>query len=79
MKLKDSQSITEKFLFHGTSKTKPKQIYESDEGFDMRFSNGGTWGQAVYFAVNASYSHKFRYENIKKNTYKMFYARVMTG
>ena len=34
----------EKFLYHGTTITDPKQIYEGKEGFDMRFSKGGLWG-----------------------------------
>ena len=40
----------EKFLYHGTGNTPPDMIYKSEEGFDMRFSNQGMWGQAVYFA-----------------------------
>ena len=32
-------------------------IYGQEEGFDKNFGNGGMWGNAVYFAVNASYSH----------------------
>lgn len=31
-------------LYHGTRATDPKQIYDSSEGFDLRFSNGGMWG-----------------------------------
>ena len=32
------------FLYHGTSLTKPMMIYNSEEGFDMRFSRDGFWG-----------------------------------
>lgn len=59
-------SLTEKYggiapnkhmLWHGTSKTDPKLICQSEEGFDMRYANAGMWGHGNYFAVNASYSN----------------------
>lgn len=48
-------------LWHGTGTTAPKVIYE--EGFDTRFSaRDGKWGEATYFAKNASYSDgSYRY------------------
>jgi hypothetical protein len=46
-------------LFHGTRSCNPYEIIESEEGFDMRFSNEGLWGKGVYFAENASYSHNY--------------------
>ena len=50
-------------LYHGTRHTDPRNIYEGKEGFDMRFSTpGGMWGQANYFAVNASYSDNYHHE-----------------
>ena len=48
-----------KELFHGTSNTNPELLYNSEEGFDMRFSPGGMWGRANYFAVNSSYSNGY--------------------
>ena len=48
-------------LFHGTSDNDQQQIYDSEEGFDMQFSASGMWGQANYFAVNASYSNSYAY------------------
>jgi hypothetical protein len=48
-------------LYHGTSNTPPNLIYTSEEGFDMRFSPGGMWGRANYFAVNSSYSNSYAY------------------
>lgn len=53
-----------KFLYHGTSKTKPSEIYMSEEGFDMRFSNEGMWGRAVYFAQNSLYSNNYCFTTI---------------
>jgi len=48
-------------LFHGTSSTDPQMIYQGEDGFDMRFSRSGMWGQGIYFAVNASYSTNYSY------------------
>lgn len=45
-------------LFHGTSKTAPELIYQSEEGFNLNYSNVGMWGKANYFAFNSSYSNK---------------------
>ena len=53
-----------KLLFHGTSKTDPKEIYESDEGLDIRFSKFGMYGQGIYFADNSRYSHKYAYKKV---------------
>ncbi len=48
-------------LFHGTSNTSPEIIYQSEEGFDIRYSREGLWGNAVYLAVNSSYSDTYCY------------------
>jgi hypothetical protein len=64
-------------LYHGTRATKPDLIYSSTEGFDMRYSPGGMWGIANYFAVNASYSDSYHHPN--NGMKQMFYARVMIG
>ena len=64
-------------LYHGTRLTDPQSIYAGKEGFDMRFSPGGMWGQANYFAVNASYSDAYHHPS--NGAKQMFYARVMIG
>ncbi len=64
-------------LYHGTRGTKPAMVYNSKEGFDMRYSHGGTWGFANYFAVNASYSDKYHHPHNEMR--QMFYAQVMIG
>ena len=56
--IKDVQT---KLLFHGTSGTDPKLVYDSEEGLDMRFSNDGMWGRGIYFAVNSSYSNSYAF------------------
>jgi hypothetical protein len=48
-------------MYHGTSNTPPATIYKSEEGFDMRYSNAGSWGYANYFAKNSAYSHNLAY------------------
>ena len=65
-------------LFHGTRNTPPEQIYTSEEGFDMRFSPGGMWGRANYFAFKSFYSNA--YAHPLPNGYKqMFQAKVIIG
>jgi hypothetical protein len=53
-------------------------IYDGEEGFDMRFSASGMWGQGVYFAVNASYSNGYAFTTTT-GTKQMFYAKVQVG
>ena len=75
---KNGGQANEMELFHGTSNNDPQQIYDSEEGFDMRFSASGMWGQANYFAVNASYSNNYAYR-LKNGQKQMFLAKVLTG
>eukprot|EP00347_Sterkiella_histriomuscorum_P006231 403353563 len=65
-------------LYHGTRGTAPKSIYDSEEGFNMLFSSGGMWGQAIYFAQNSSYSDGYKYA-VSQTTFQMFFARVLVG
>ena len=65
-------------LFHGTRNTNPKEIYDSEEGFDMRFCTSGMWGLANYFAVNASYSHSYAHKNLNGQL-EMFLVKVLEG
>ena len=70
--------VNEKNLFHGTRNNPPKEIYGSEEGFDMRFSASGMWGQANYFAVNASYSDNYSY-SVPNGNRQIFLVYVLTG
>ena len=54
-------------------------IYNGDEGFDSKFSTGGMWGRAVYFAVDSSYSDKNYKFKLPNGQFQMFYARVIVG
>lgn len=44
---KIGNSVNEMELFHGTKNTQPRIIYNGEDGFDMRFSNAGMWGQGT--------------------------------
>ena len=75
---KGSQSSTEKELFHGTSSNPPKCIYESEEGFDMRYSREGLWGLGNYFAENANYASCFAYNQFNE-VLQLFLVKVLVG
>ena len=76
-RMQEKNAVNEKFLFHGTRGEPAEKICRSEEGFDMRFSREGMWGQANYFAVKASYSHGFAHNGA--NGYEMILAKVLTG
>ena len=79
MKEKNNGIINEKELFHGTRGTSPEKIYaDEEEGFDMRFSRSGMWGQGNYFAEKASYSDTYAYQD-PNGTKQFFLAKVLTG
>ena len=78
MKRKNEGLINEMLLFHGTRNTPPSDIYQHEEGFDMRFGRAGMWGNGNYFAVKASYSDKYAY-CLSDGTQQVFLAKVLTG
>ena len=65
-------------LFHGTNQTDPKMIYASEDGFDIRFSNAGAYGNGIYFANNACYSNSFTHRKANGEC-QMFLANVLIG
>ena len=75
---KKNNGIIELELFHGTRENHPRKIYESETGFDMRYSRGGLWGQANYFAKKAIYSHYYAHKT-DDGIKEMFLAKVLTG
>jgi hypothetical protein len=77
--LKNNGVVNELELFHGTRSNNPKIIYENEDGFDMRYSAQGMWGQANYFAVNASYSHDYAHTAADGSTREIFLVKVLTG
>ena len=76
---KNAGTINEEELFHGTRDKPAKVICTSEEGFDMRFSRAGMWGQANYFAVNASYSDTYAYHDSGEQTNELILVKVLTG
>ena len=76
--VKNNGRVNEMELFHGTRGNDPKHIYESENGFDTRFSGSGKWGQANYFAVDAKYSHKFTHI-ATDGLMEILLAKVITG
>ena len=91
MSHKGSEKVNEKELFYVSSSTAPEEIYKSEEGFDMRFSRKGMWGQGNYFAESDQYSCSYaygdsvhsslfcRYCGSYSRTKQMFLAKVLTG
>ena len=77
MHQKNCGVVNELELWHG-SRTNAEDIYDSEEGFDMRFSSEGMWGQANYFAMEASYSVKYAHKR-EDGTKELLLAKVLTG
>jgi len=64
--------------WHGTSRTDPKLILSSEEGFDKTFcSDGCMWGKGLYFAENANYSLNYSY--VANNSRTFFLAEILLG
>jgi len=81
LRQKNQQDTVEKMLFHGSRGTDPRDIYNGEDGFDMRFSASGMWGQGVYFAENASYSNGYVHicQEMGQTVRKFFLASVLVG
>lgn len=81
IELNPINSRSRMLLFHGTRKTEPKTIYETnDVGFDLQYSNNGKYGRGLYFAVNAKYCHFGGYSyKTPQNTYKLLIVDVYIG
>ena len=73
------KSLTQlvKLLFHGAKTVPPDQIYASETGLDMRFSRSGHYGQGIYFADNAEYSHDFCWN--ENGVFYLFLCFVLVG
>ncbi len=89
---KNDGVINEKKLFHGPKENKPKDIYDSEQGFDHRLASQGLFGEGTYFAVESSYSHKYAYKlsshtrkltgrayHTTDHTHQLFLVNVITG
>jgi len=81
MSRKGPERVNEMELFHGTSSNPPEDIYKSEEGFDMRFSRQGMWGQGNYFAESAQYSSSYAYKtstSVQKSRASAFFGLYRT-
>ena len=77
---KNDGVVNEKNLFHGPRKNEPKDIYNSEQGFDHRLASAGLFGEGTYFAAEAKYSHKYAYQlPLGINSHQLFLANVITG
>ena len=75
---KAGKAPQEKLLWHGTRNTPSQVIINSDEGLNINYAGDGMWGKGMYFAVNASYSHKYKSTSADgKNQF--FLAHVLLG
>ena len=78
MSSKNDGLVNEKMLFHGTRQTQPKDIYDSEQGFDSRLSSQGLWGEGTYFAVKFEYSNKYAH-TLDTGHKQIFLTQVLTG
>jgi hypothetical protein len=65
-------------LYHGTSAEKCNQIISCEEGFDLRVSNQGSWGNAIYFAELSSCSNSYS-KPAMDGTRTIILAKVIIG
>jgi len=72
-------NVNEKQLFHGTSRNDPVVIWESEQGFDLRYCAQGAWGRGSYFADESIYSLNYSFQKPHDQTSQMFLANVLTG
>lgn len=70
---------SERLLFHGTNKTPPHIIYNSQEGIDRRFTTAAAYGVGSYFAVISGYSCLDRFVYEDNGEYRILVCRVFVG
>ena len=81
MSSRNNGETNERYLFHGTRSTDPRQVVQSDSGIDFRYSarnNRLMWGNGAYFAENASYSNSYSYD-LGNRRKQMLIVSVLTG
>ena len=73
-----TDSLNEKFLYHGTAPNIVEAICAQNFDFRLHGHNGTRFGKGSYFAKEASYSHKFSIPDYNGFCY-MFIAQVLVG
>jgi len=76
---KNKHKNNEYLLFHGTRNNSPQALYNGQDGFDYKFSDGGMWGRGTYFATNAIYSDDYSYTIAGGKEKQLFMAFVLVG
>ena len=68
-------------LFHGTSKTDPRLIYQDrEQTFNINYTSSNNYlGKGIYFAEKSEYSHSYSYAENGNNQKSMFYCLVLVG
>jgi len=81
-KLNHEHPVTEytRLLWHGTSGTHPKIIYQSIKGWKVNYAGeGNLWGKGLYFSQDAAYSAgKYAYMT-SSGTQLLLLAEVIIG
>ena len=75
MSKRNHGTVNEMYLFHGTRRSKPIEIACGEDGLDVQFSKGGSWGYAIYLSESAEYAHKFAYQT----TTELIIAKALIG
>ena len=75
---KSATGANEMIVYHGTSVNLPVHIYKGEQGFEARLATSGMWGTASYFAVNASYSDTYAYQDPNGNK-QIFSVKICAG
>ena len=71
-------SANEKWLYHGSIPTVIKDICVQNLDWRLCGLNATAYGKGSYFALNASYSHKYAKSDSEGCQY-MFLAQVLVG
>ena len=54
-----TKGLSTNWQFHGSRENNPLTICKEEDGFDLHFSNKGSWGVALYFSAEAKYTGRF--------------------
>jgi len=76
---KNGHKNNELLLFHGTRSNPPQVLYNGQDGFDYKFSDGGMWGRGTYFATNAVYSDSYSFQVPSTSEQQFFMAKALIG
>ena len=70
--------VNELVLFHGSKENNPMVICKGEDGFDLRLSNKGTWGVALYFSESSKYADRFAHTTPEGDK-ELMIVLVLTG